>query len=67
MAKVIAVDFDGTLCECKYPDIGAPVTPVIEYVKERKAAGDIVILWTCRGGGSGRNCGRVVQTARIDV
>ena len=50
MARVVAVDFDGTLCECKYPDIGAPVTPVIEYVKERKAAGDIVILWTCRVG-----------------
>ena len=50
MARVVAVDFDGTLCECKYPDIGAPVTPVIEYVKERKAAGDIIILWTCRVG-----------------
>lgn len=50
MAKIIAVDFDGTLCERKYPDIGAPITPVIEYVKERKAAGDIIILWTCRVG-----------------
>lgn len=50
MARVIAVDFDGTLCEGKYPDIGAPITPVIEYVKERKAAGDTIILWTCRVG-----------------
>ena len=50
MAKIIAVDFDGTLCERKYPDTGAPITPVIEYVKERKAAGDIIILWTCRVG-----------------
>ena len=50
MAKIIAVDFDGTLCERKYPDIGAPITPVIEYVKERKAAGNIIILWTCRVG-----------------
>lgn len=25
MAKVIAVDFDGTLCERNFPDIGAPI------------------------------------------
>ena len=24
--KIIAVDFDGTLCENKYPEIGEPVT-----------------------------------------
>lgn len=32
MAKVIAVDFDGTLCERNFPDIGAPIMSVIEYV-----------------------------------
>lgn len=31
--RIIAVDFDGTLCEGKFPDIGAPIPPVIEYVK----------------------------------
>lgn len=38
----------GTLCECKFPDIGAPIPPVIEYVKRLRAAGNIIILWTCR-------------------
>ncbi len=48
--RIIAVDFDGTLCENKYPDIGAPIPTVIEFVKRQKADGDIVILWTCRAG-----------------
>ena len=48
--RIIAVDFDGTLCECKFPDIGAPIPPVIEYVKRLRAAGNIIILWTCRTG-----------------
>ena len=48
--RIIAVDFDGTLCENKYPDIGAPIPTVIEFVKRQKADGNIVILWTCRAG-----------------
>lgn len=35
-SKIIAVDFDGTLCENKWPEIGKPHTDVIEYVKKRK-------------------------------
>lgn len=48
--RIIAVDFDGTLCENKYPDIGAPIPTVIEFVKRQKADGNIIILWTCRAG-----------------
>ena len=48
--RIIAVDFDGTLCEGKFPDIGAPILPVIEYVKRLRASGNIIILWTCRTG-----------------
>ncbi|MCM1218018.1 MAG: DUF6273 domain-containing protein [Lachnospiraceae bacterium] len=48
--RIYAVDFDGTLCENKYPDIGAPIPRVIEFVKRQKADGNIVILWTCRAG-----------------
>lgn len=47
-SKIIAVDFDGTLCENKWPEIGKPHTDVIEYVKKRKNAGDKLILWTNR-------------------
>ena len=48
--KIIAVDFDGTLCENKYPDFGAPRTDVIERLLQEQRAGARVILWTCRSG-----------------
>jgi hypothetical protein len=44
----IAVDFDGTLCEELYPEIGAAKTKVIEWVKARAAEGSKIILWTSR-------------------
>lgn len=48
--KIIAVDFDGTLCENKYPEIGAPKKDVIDYLKKKQENGDKLILWTCRVG-----------------
>ena len=45
---VIAVDFDGTLFEEAYPEVGAPKWDIINYCKHRKAMGDTLILWTCR-------------------
>ena len=48
--KIIAVDFDGTLFENKWPDIGEPIMEVIDYVKKEQAAGSKIILWTCRSG-----------------
>lgn len=48
--KIIAVDFDGTLCENKWPEIGAPNKELITYLKEQKASGTKLILWTCRVG-----------------
>lgn len=48
--KVIAIDFDGTIFETEYPKILRPILPVIEMAKARKAAGDKLILWTCREG-----------------
>lgn len=51
-SKIIAVDFDGTLCENKYPDIGAPNEELIEYLQNKKTDGSNtkIILWTCRTG-----------------
>ncbi len=46
--RIIAVDFDGTLCTNAYPDIGDPIPSVIEYIKHARKCGNIVILWTCR-------------------
>ncbi len=48
--KIIAVDFDGTLCENKWPLIGEPNTGLITYLKASQKMGDKIILWTCREG-----------------
>lgn len=47
---IIAVDFDGTLCENAWPYIGAPKWDVIRYVQAAKGRGDQLILWTNRSG-----------------
>lgn len=44
--NIIAVDFDGTLCTNKYPDIGEPNKNLIAYLKKRQSNGDKLILWT---------------------
>lgn len=49
-AYIYAVDFDGTLCVHKYPEIGAPNEYLIEYLKKERARGCKLILWTCRVG-----------------
>lgn len=49
--KIYAVDFDGTLCESKWPDIGAPNKRLIEHLRHEKYYhGAKIILWTCRVG-----------------
>jgi len=48
--KIIAVDFDGTLCEACWPAIGAPKKAVIRYVMEQQKQGAKIILWTNRCG-----------------
>lgn len=50
MRKVIAVDFDGTLCENRFPEIGEPNTELIRQLIEEQEAGTAVILWSCRSG-----------------
>jgi hypothetical protein len=45
---VIAVDFDGTLCEDAWPCIGAPKRAMIRLMIERQRMGDKIVLWTCR-------------------
>ena len=47
---IIAIDFDGTICQNKYPDIGEPMPHAIESVRELHQAGHYLILWTCRQG-----------------
>ena len=44
----ICVDFDGTIVEHKFPKIGTPLPGAIETLKDLKADGWNLILWTCR-------------------
>lgn len=36
---IIAVDFDGTLCENAWPEIGSPNVAMINYLKRKQAGG----------------------------
>ena len=47
---VIAVDFDGTIVEDAYPDIGEPKIFAFETLKEIQKARHQLILWTLREG-----------------
>lgn len=47
---IIAVDFDGTLCESCYPAIGAPLSGAVASMRRLKAEGHYIIIWTCRTG-----------------
>lgn len=47
---IIAVDFDGTLCENAWPEIGPARAGVIDYVLGEQMTGAKLILWTCRKG-----------------
>lgn len=47
---IIAVDFDGILCENEFPEIGAPKYEIISLVRQLIDNGHEVILWTTRNG-----------------
>ena len=47
---IIAVDFDGTIVEDKYPEIGAFRPGAVETLKKLKKEGYALVLWTCRTG-----------------
>lgn len=50
---IIAVDFDGCICQHMYPDIGREMPGAFSTLKKFIAAGDRLILWTCRMPGHG--------------
>lgn len=47
---IIAVDFDGTIVEHKYPYIGKEIPFAIETLKKLKEERHTLILWTVREG-----------------
>ncbi len=56
--KTIAVDFDGTIVENRYPKIGKPILFAIETLQHLQRDGHLLILWTYR---SGRELQEAVQ------
>ena len=46
----IAVDFDGTIVEHRYPDIGEIIPGAFEVLRDLQANGHRLILWTVRDG-----------------
>ncbi len=48
--KIIAVDFDGTLCYSDWPALGDPNERLISYLRNWRDQGNKLILWTCRAG-----------------
>lgn len=49
-SKTIAVDFDGTIVEHAYPEIGKEMLFAFETLKALQAKGHKLILWTFRDG-----------------
>lgn len=48
MGKLISIDFDGTITDHQFPDIGEPQPGAMETMRDLIAAGYRLILNTCR-------------------
>lgn len=48
---IIAVDFDGTCVDHRFPDVGPDLPGVVQILKALVARGDKLILWTMRSDG----------------
>lgn len=57
----VAVDFDGTIVEHKFPIIGKSVPGAFKWMRKLAVAGAKLILWTVRSDGG--KCGNVLSDA----
>lgn len=48
--NIIAIDFDGTIVEDKFPKIGELKEGALETINALKCEGYYIIIWTCRTG-----------------
>ena len=60
--KTAIIDFDGTLCEHKYPEVGRPEPHVKEALEKLKEMGYEIIIHSCR---TAVNWGRVNRIEHI--
>lgn len=49
-SQIIGVDFDGTIVEHRFPEIGPVVPGAVETLRDLKSMGHRLILWTVRDG-----------------
>lgn len=63
---IIAVDFDGTIVEHAFPEIGKELPGAFDALKMMKEAGHKLILWTCRNDEDSYLDGRKVLTEAVD-
>lgn len=64
-SKIIAVDFDGTLCENKWPEIGEANEDMIYYLRKRQAEGDKLILSQSAAKCCGKKLDSLQDIARV--
>lgn len=62
--EFVAVDFDGTLCEDAFPEIGKPKERVVEFVKWMASEGSKIILHTNRENGTRKLLDEAVDACR---
>ena len=64
-SKIIAIDFDGTIVEHKFPEVGPLVPGAIATLRRIQDAGHRTILWTCRTGGNLRDAVSLLERHNI--
>ena len=50
MLGIVAVDFDGTVVDHRYPEVGPTLPMAVESLKQMVGLGVKIILWTMRSG-----------------
>ncbi|MCT4545090.1 MAG: hypothetical protein N4A63_16290 [Vallitalea sp.] len=63
--KIVAIDFDGTIVEDEFPNIGAIKQETVDRMLIEKARGSVLIIWTCRGGTRLREAVKFLKTNNI--
>ena len=64
---VLAVDFDGTVVEDRYPEIGKPLPFAIDTLKRLHADGHRIVLWTFRHGRPLRNAVDFLESQGVQL
>lgn len=63
---ILAIDFDGTIVEHCFPEIGNPILQAFDTLLEMKENGHKLILWTCRNDHDPALKGRKVLTEAVE-